>query len=211
MAGFLLDFLGLGGARNNRAATSSNGITSRSFSAFFFLAVFLVVAMSQTPTIFESPEFYAYCHAVGFIVVTWAYIEHILDMTIAIIYQNCGGNIVQDELPRNLTRKIGFVKRALRKIDILEPHKAEGLALMSRIASLKQRRHDPVHGAITSLSAKDGVFNLKRLEAKGTMHEVHDVTFDLNQFPSFAKELTDLAKDLMQYCLALKEAYPRLP
>jgi hypothetical protein len=127
----------------------------------------------------QYPDFDALCRAVGFTVLIWAHIEQILDAAIAVVFQNCGGNKINQQIPRNLKSKLVFMRKSLRKINVLEPFQEQGLALMDRISNMKQRRHDVVHGVVTSLTSADGSFEFRRLNVRNTMHHVESSDFDL--------------------------------
>ena len=99
------------------------------------------------------------------------------------------------------------MRKSLRKLDVLEPFQERGLALMDRISNMKRRRHDVVHGVITSLAPSNGVFEFRRLDTQETMHHVKSSGFDLNRFPDFAVELSDLGTDMVQFCQALAQEF----
>ena len=162
----------------------------------------------------QYPDFDALCQAVGFTVLTWAHIEQILDFAIAVVFQNCGGNKINQQIPRNLKSKLVFMRKSLRKIHVLEPFQEQGLALMDRISDMKRRRHDVVHGVVTSLTSSDGKFEFRRLNVKDTMHHVESSDFDLKTFPALARDLSDLGTAMGQYCQALVQELvtpPRQP
>lgn len=150
------------------------------------------------------PDFDALCQAVGFTVITWAHVEQILDMLIAIVFQSCGGDQINPKIPRNLMSKLDFMRKSLRKLDVLQPFQDWGLDLMDRISNMKQQRHDLVHGVITSSAPSvDGIFEFRRLDAKETMHHIKQSDFDLKKFPALAKELVGLGTDMAQFCQTL--------
>ena len=159
----------------------------------------------------QYPDFNALCQAVGFTVLTWAHIEQILDMSIAVVFQNCGGNEINPQIPRNLKSKLVFMRKCLRNLDVLGPFQEQGIDLMDRISNMKRRRHDVVHGVITSLAASDGVYEFRRLDTKEAMHHVKDSDFNLNKFPDFAKVLSDLGTDMVQFCQALAQEFAKPP
>ncbi len=70
---------------------------------------------------------------------------------------------------------------------------------------MKQKRHDLIHGAITSLAAQDGKFDFRHLDAQATTHKVRKSTFDLKGFPKFSKDLVDLTGSLAGYAPHLLE------
>jgi len=162
----------------------------------------------------QYPDFDALCQAVGFMVLTWAHVEQILDAAIAVVFQNCGGNKINQQIPRNLKSKLVFMRKSLRKISVLEPFQEQGLALMDRISNMKRQRHDVVHGVVTSRTSADGTFEFRRLNVKDTMHHVESSDFDLKKFPALARDLSDLGTDMVQFCQALAQEHvtpPRPP
>ena len=162
----------------------------------------------------QYQNFDALCHAVGFTVLTWAHIEQLLDTAIAVVFQNCGGNKINQQIPRNLKSKLVFMRKSLRNLDVLDSFQDQGLALMDRISSMQRRRHDVVHGVITGLVSHDGIFEFRRLDAKDTMHHVESSNFDLKKFPALARDLSDLGTAMSQFCQALVQELvtpPRQP
>jgi len=159
----------------------------------------------------QYPDFDALCRAVGFTVLTWAHIEQLLDMSIAVVFQNCGGNEINAQIPRNLKSKLVFMRKSLRNLNLLSPFQEQGLDLMSQVSNMKRRRHDLVHGVVTSTSASDGIFEFRRLNAKDTMHHIENSGIDLKKFPDFAKDLVDLGASMAQFCQALVQEFAELP
>jgi len=157
------------------------------------------------------PDFDALCKAVGFTVITWAHIEIVLDASIGIVFQSCGGDQINPELPRTLKGKLSFMRKSLRRLATLKPFQEQGLALMDRISNMKQQRHDVVHGVAASLATSDGTFEFRRLDAKGTMHHIRSSSFDLKKFPEFSQALVGLGADMNDFCRALAEEYAGVP
>src|SRR3990172_4643411 len=102
-----------------------------------------------------SKDFNELCRQVGFIVIHWALTEQGLDQWIAIIYHHCGGNKLDNEIPRSLSNKLDFLKRSFKQLPLLSSFKEDGLNLIKVISEKSDDRHDLVHGAIIAPPASD--------------------------------------------------------
>ena len=159
----------------------------------------------------QYPGFDELCKAVGFTVLSWSHIEIMLDASIAIIFQNCGGDRIYPQIPRNLKSKVIFMRKSLRQLEVLGKFQELGLELMDRISNMKSSRHDVAHGVPTSLATQDGVYQFRKLEAKETIHQIQTSGFDLKTFPDFARDLSRLGTDMVRFCQVLAEEYAGAP
>src|SRR5712692_2378524 len=110
----------------------------------------------------DNDEYHALCAAIGFVVVNWAIAEQGLDGCVAIVFHNHDGKTIDQEIPRSLSRKVEFLKKCFKRFDSLAPIKDKALEILQRLTVLSDRRHDLVHGAITSVVSKNGVFEFAK-------------------------------------------------
>lgn len=130
----------------------------------------------------EQDDYHALCMAVGFVVVNWAIAEHSLDGWVAITYHDHGGKDLAKRIPKALSAKVEFLTECFQKAESLAAYKDEALSILARVTDLSEKRHDLVHGAITSVSADNGVFFLTRLDFERHAISVRQVDFDLRKF-----------------------------
>jgi hypothetical protein len=84
---------------------------------------------------------------VGIFVMTWARMEISLDYA-NYLFLNIvpGGDQLAESLPRSLDQKIDLFRRAHRELPQMANLKDDAEKLVSRINTLKERRHDIIHG-----------------------------------------------------------------
>jgi hypothetical protein len=144
----------------------------------------------------KDSEYYALCAAIGFVVINWSIAEQALDGWVAIAYHDHGGKDLRKNIPKQLSVKVEFLTRCFQERPSLSEFKSDALALLPRVTALALKRHDLVHGAITSVTSKDGVFPLSKLDFEKQAIRVRQVHFDLRKFDDLAKELLDLGSDV---------------
>jgi hypothetical protein len=144
----------------------------------------------------KDSEYYALCAAMGFVVVNWSLAEHSLDGWVAIVYHDHGGKDLRKSIPKPLSAKVEFLAQCFQERPSLSAFKDEALTLLPRVTSLADKRHDLVHGAINSLTSKDGVFAFSKLDFEKQDIRVRQVHLDLRKFDDLAKEIIDLGTEL---------------
>ena len=148
--------------------------------------------VSPGGTAYDDDELNALFQAVGFVVVQWGQAEQSLDLATGILYQNLGGKPLAKKLPKMLETKLEFIERCLAKLPTLTQLRADGAALVADFRSLSDTRHDLIHGAIASVSPKDGGFDFMKLDLKDNNHVVREFRFEGEDFPKLTKDLIDL-------------------
>jgi hypothetical protein len=141
-------------------------------------------------------EYHRLCAAIGFVVVNWSLTEHSLDGWVAIVYHDHGGKDLRKSIPKPLSAKVEFLTQCFQECPSLSEFKDEALALLLRVTALADKRHDLVHGAVTSVTSKDGVFAFAKLDFKKQEIRVRQVHLDLKKFDDLAKEIVDLGTDV---------------
>ncbi len=148
---------------------------------------------------FNQEEMDALFKAVGFIVVQWGQAEQSLDLIVATLYQNLGGNRFEKRIPRMLEPKLAYLRKCLSQLPKLSALQNEGEMLVSKFEGFSSSRHDLIHGALGNLSLEEGVFRFHKLDIKNDIHVVREVLFDPEDFPKIADYLISLGKDAADF------------
>ncbi len=135
--------------------------------------------------------------AVGSIVVQWGQAEQTLEMIVAMLYHSYGGKKHAKRIPQPLSRKIMFVRRCLENKE-LKPHVVAMERLLLDFEKLSTKRHDLIHGAISSVTADDGIYRFAKLDLKDGFHHAREFEFDIREFPGFYDELIKLGRDSIE-------------
>ena len=90
-----------------------------------------------------SSEFY---EALGRFVVAFAFAENGADHAAHTIFRYCDGKKILGRRPKNLARKLEFLKAATERLEALQFRAADILDALSAFESLIDRRHHYVHG-----------------------------------------------------------------
>jgi len=84
--------------------------------------------------------------AIGELAVNWAHLEFGLDAIILVLYK-AGFSEFQSELPRSLSRKLDFLREALKRADPSAVGDiASAFAFIETIRAESETRHDIIHG-----------------------------------------------------------------
>jgi hypothetical protein len=126
------------------------------------------------------------------VVAQWGQAEQTLDLATGMLYKDLGGKPLTKRLPKMLETKLEFVENCLTRLPTLAHLRAEGNILVSDFRGLSALRHQLIHGAISSVSAKGGGFEFMKLDIKDDEHVVREFRFDGRDFPQLTKNLIDL-------------------
>jgi hypothetical protein len=74
--------------------------------------------LTEAPFTSEADE--EFFGAIGRLTISWGHLELGLDAMVEILYRGCEGNLIEPEMPRNLQRKITFLRKAVKKLPIGE-------------------------------------------------------------------------------------------
>lgn len=163
------------------------------------------------PTDEDIGYFRDLCQCIGFVVVHWSLTEQQLDNWINVCANNCGGRpyLNGKGVPQGLKRKITFIKRCLRALPELAEFRTECAALLSRVLSALNRRHDLIHGAITELRPDPvtGAFKFRRIGYAGDDHTFTEFTITPSDFQEFAPVLEGLVTDAIAFSRKLGDRF----
>ncbi len=154
----------------------------------------------------ELPD--EYYSALGKVVAQWSYVEHLLDLCVAVIYHSYDGKriVYKQEIPVSMKPKLKFLRDAL-KLPSLSNFRNDGLALLSRVSPLKDKRDKMVHSIFIEINLKS--FELIKVNYTKEMHNLNKLNFNLSEYLEVEKKLKGLAIDLALYCDRLSN--PLLP
>jgi hypothetical protein len=138
----------------------------------------MVSASAKVPA--EHEDMDALFRAIGFIVVQWGQAEQSLDLLVAALFQECGGKRLakKNRMPFMLAPKLEFVRDCVTQLPKLASFREEGIALVSSFENLSEKRHDLIHGAVSSLSPVDNAFPFLKLDVKDNIHHVREVRLE---------------------------------
>jgi hypothetical protein len=101
--------------------------------------------------------------AIGRLTISWGHLELGLDCIVHILYHGFKGNTIEREIPRNLQRKITFLRSSWNS----QPIGADGISgymkLLNRIQTAAQTRHDIIHGVVIEQVERSGEATMVRV------------------------------------------------
>ncbi len=136
---------------------------------------------------FTSEADEAFFGAIGRLTISWGHLELGLDCMVHILYHGFKGNTTEREIPRNLQRKITFLRsfwRKLQPVGIDEEEWAGAvngyMKLLNRIQTAAQTRHDIIHGVVIEQVERSGeaimVRAIRRRDGKIEKRRLHVTT-----------------------------------
>ena len=105
---------------------------------------------------FTSPDDEQFFGAIGRLTISWAHLELGLDCMVEILYRGFEGNTIEPEMPRNLQRKITYLRTAFQKFPIGTKAVEGYLKLLNRVQTAAQTRHDIIHGVVIEQAERSG-------------------------------------------------------
>ena len=166
---------------------------------------------THEPTDENARYFADLCTVIGFVVIHWSLTEQQLDNWVNVCVNNVGGAplLGGHGVPKALNRKITFIKRCLAQLPELAPFRDECAALLSRVKSASDRRHDLIHGALTELrpDPTTGAFKFRMIGYAGDLHTFREFNLTPNDFREFAPVLTDLVTDAIAFSQKLGDRF----
>ena len=153
-------------------------------------------------------DFRALCMAIGFVVSHTALIDQQLDIWVNASFNNCGGRVLTDDgfVPRALGRKVTFMRKSFKQLELLSFFATEGLALLARVTPLFKTRDDLVHGALTSFETIEGAFLFRIIGHREDVHTVREFSFDPAGFSTLETGLGELLTEAIALSQKLGDA-----
>ena len=157
------------------------------------------------PQITHANDFDGYCFALGYIQTNWAQMEQMFDSWIAMIYHNIGGrDMVDNRLPRSFGKKIEFLRKAFKKIRLLNEYAGKAIPLLNRAKALSRQRNDLTHGALSSLEPVDGKWQMIILDFDASKDNVNwhvprNFAFSPSDFQNLESKLVPLSLEVGEF------------
>lgn len=136
--------------------------------------------------------------AIGFIMVSWGFIESSSAMATNALYSNAKLPNKPGHMPKFLKEQFKFMRRCLYDIPEFKALKEDALAIIAETETEKDLRELFAHSALTSIEAWNGIYTFTNLDAKDNHHLLRDWEFDANTFPAMVSKLSKLAKSWHQ-------------
>ena len=127
--------------------------------------------------------------ALGLVVVQWGLIEKQVDFWVERLFQDFDGKKLRKkgDRPRTLKPKNSFLSECFETMPELAELRPAANNIMSRVVIVSERRHDLIHGAISSWP-KDGVFNFDKIDLPG---------YTLREFPASYLDVWEFAREVL--------------
>ena len=109
----------------------------------------------------------AFFAAVGRLTLSWGHLGIALDAMVEIMYHGFGGREIEPEMPRQLQRKITFLRTAFKKLPLGQKAIQGYLGLFDQIEAAAQTRHDMIHGAVVEQAEGGGEATMVRVTRRG--------------------------------------------
>jgi len=157
---------------------------------------------------YDFAEFRQLAQAVGYTTILWSDMERQLDNWVIISYKRCGGNKIQDEIPRAFMKKCGYLKKAFLGLPKLAAFRDESQKILERAKALSGVRHTLTHATLESMLPENGVFTYRHLIHGRQTYSVEMKTFDLKDWPPIFLELQALSHESAMLAKRLLETFP---
>jgi hypothetical protein len=108
----------------------------------------------------EDERFYG---AIGRLAIAWAHLEFSLDCMVEAIHWALGGNEIEPEIPRALSRKLTYLRTNFKRFKIPEEAQQTYLELFDEIRVAGETRHDFIHGIVVDQVEKSGEATFSRV------------------------------------------------
>jgi len=136
--------------------------------------------------------------AIGFIMVSWGFIESSSAMATNALYLNAKFQNKPGHMPKFLKEQFKFMRRCFCDIPEFKLLKKDAQAIIAATEKEKDIRELFAHSALTSTEARNGIYTFTNLDAKHNYHLATDWEFDANTFPAVVSTLSHLAESWHQ-------------
>lgn len=152
---------------------------------------------TNTSDLMLESNFGSLCKSIGFLVIQWGQSEQSLELLVNVIFRDYGGSkwTKQKRLPRQLDKKLAFIKECASAIPALATFRIDLEALVVKFKLLSQMRHDLVHGALVNIKEENDVYSFIRLNTHPDVHEAKEFRYALTEFPVVADAFVCLGRD----------------
>lgn len=138
---------------------------------------------------------------IGLMVISWAWVENTLAMTIGVISEYAGPIKGYKKLPLPMEQRIACLESALANMPALHKFKQSGDALVARFTELSHRRNDFMHGA--ALQLHDGSFESTSIAVKGGKSIFKNYRFTQDDAILLESEIAKLSDDATKFMVLI--------
>lgn len=144
---------------------------------------------------------------IGVMTISWAWCENALAMAIAVIDANRVDEMPgHSSLPVSLSKRLDYLKRALREIPALETAKEDGALLAQTFSDLKQRRHSVIHGSLWRVQG--GGFSNMNIQSKRRLIAPVQQQIDIKDIVLLNIDIERLSDAGMSFLKKISAIYP---
>ena len=143
----------------------------------------------------NADETKALYQIIGNITVTWSLLERGLDHIALTIFKACGGNSIKKRVSPQLEPKLDFIRTSFQTLPDLKELKTKGIEIVDRVKLVSGRRHELIHGAVSSLYPIDGVIVFTKYEFNKERAKLKSVSFSPQEFHELIQDVERLAYD----------------
>jgi hypothetical protein len=134
-------------------------------------------------------------HIVGFITITWAFIERFMDDSILFIYNVFDGKTIPKKIPKTkLILKIELLKIYLEQLPKISQYKDNGLRIINTVEEFSSQRHWLVHGALIKITPD--VLYFTKYKYGQNKHQIENFEHKITDLDKYAKALQDITTEL---------------
>jgi len=168
----------------------------------------LIALSIQKTKLFESNN-KLFFHIIGLITVTWAHIEHRVDLVNAISITRANGAKLAARLPLSLKPKLALFKRSFDRLDKLAKFKQRGLEIHDELMNLREFRHDFAHGIASEKLPSPREREIIRHSYHGAKLLQQTRIYSLKEMVEQLERMTEIAKTLTQLLIDIDAVLPK--
>jgi hypothetical protein len=149
--------------------------------------------------------------ALGELIFSWALVEANVNYWMAVNYQRAGGKHLEKwkTMPPGMTRKLRFLRLCFKTIPALEPFRATGIDLISRIKMVVKVRDIVAHGVVAEYKLENHSFLFIRfdLNQEKTMQRFNESWLTIQQILDSSGKAIALGREGLNFTGDLLKAF----
>jgi hypothetical protein len=164
--------------------------------------------LQNIATSLQAPGRAAFTREIGNMVITWAWIEAVLDHINFRILHRGEGYRIQKDIPVSLNPKIAFFRKSFERLPVLSGLKDRALILVAKLNELKEQSHDLIHGSIKRLHPS-GAGEITRVSYDCPILRGYNVTYRLKDVIEITRNMRRLGLELRSFADDVHAALPK--
>lgn len=151
----------------------------------------------------------------GAIVILWGLTDVMISEVVGIVYARAGGRHKESQVPRQMARKIDFLRRCFRQIEALQPYSQHALEIMTGLDNLKIYRECFAHGYPGHYDEATDLYTFYKYEPEtpamwpGRTHAPFEFLFTYTELREAMEQTHKLGTELGKLITSLRAA--RMP